>query len=115
MKGGSSSTSGSGSSSSIYSGKAESIRSFDGSSESKSSNSSSSSSRKADKESKREPSRDSRDGGERRRDRVSEQAAYFRDEGRPESIAESKYEIWEENRADAREQLRKKRTTGRRE
>lgn len=113
MKGGSSSTSGSGSSSSIYSSKAESIRSFDGSSESKSSNSSSS--RKADKESKREPSRDSRDGGERRRDRVSEQAAYFRDEGRPESIAESKYEIWEENRADAREQLRKKRTTGRRE
>lgn len=112
MKGGSSSTtSGSGSSSSIYSGKAESIRSFDGSSESKNS----SSRKAADKESKREPSRDSRDGGERRRDRVSEQAAYFRDEGRPESIAESKYEIWEENRADAREQLRKKRTTGRRE
>ncbi|KAJ4385317.1 hypothetical protein N0V85_008139 [Neurospora sp. IMI 360204] len=107
MKGGDSSASGS---SSIYSGKAESIRSFDGSSESKSS-----SSRKADRESKREPSRDSRDGGKERRDRVErEQASYLRDEGRPESIAESRYEIWEESRADAREQLRKKKP-GRRE
>ncbi|KAK1773398.1 Emopamil binding protein-domain-containing protein [Copromyces sp. CBS 386.78] len=106
MKGDSTSSSGS----SIYSGKAESIRSFDGSSESKSS------SRKADRESKREPSRDSRDGGEKsRRDRVAEQqAAYFRgDDGRPESIAESKYENWEDSRADAREQLRKKKTVRR--
>lgn len=104
MKGDSTSSSGS----SIYSGKAESIRSFDGS-ETKSSS-------RKDRESKREPSRDSRDGGKEssRRDRASEQAAYLRDEGRPESIAESRYENWEDSRADAREQLRKKKT-GRRE
>ncbi|KAK3391951.1 Emopamil binding protein-domain-containing protein [Sordaria brevicollis] len=100
MKGDSTASSGS----SIYSGKAESIRSFDGS-ETKSSS-------RKDRESKREPSRDSRDGS--KRDRVSEQAAYLRDEGRPESIAESRYENWEDSRADAREQLRKKKT-GRRE
>lgn len=96
------------SSSSIYSGKAESIRSFDGSSESKSS-------RKADRESKREPSRDSRDGERSKRDRIAEQqAAYLRgDDGRPESIAESRYENWEDSRADAREQLRKKKTVRR--
>ena len=103
MKGGE--TSSASGSSSIYSGKAESIRSFDGSVEGKTSSS------RKDREGKREASRD---GADKRRDRVYEQAAYLRDEGRPESIAESKYENWEDSRADAREQLRKKKT-GRRE